>query len=114
MWPALSERLKTPDLKDNKCAQNVSTIITERGKLRSYFHRFKNMDDQTFLCKKSPQTARYLLWRCELLRRQRQVLRNSIMKVSGNWPVTNCNLTKVKGKGHPITGHEGPRGGVEV
>jgi hypothetical protein len=31
-----------------------------------------------------------------------------------------CEITnealyiKVKGKGHPITGHQGPRGGVEV
>jgi hypothetical protein len=23
-------------------------------------------------------------------------------------------LSKVTGKGHPITGHQGPRGGVEV
>jgi hypothetical protein len=26
----------------------------------------------------------------------------------------SCAVYKVKGKGHPITGHEGPRGGVEV
>jgi hypothetical protein len=28
----------------------------------------------------------------ELLRKQRQVLINSIMKVGGNWPITNSDL----------------------
>jgi hypothetical protein len=59
----------------------LSTIVTGHGKLRSYFQTFKIIDDPTCLCKKSPQTADHLLWECELLRKQRQVLRNSIMKV---------------------------------
>jgi hypothetical protein len=58
----------------------------------SYLHRFKITDDPTCLCKKSSQTAYHLLLECELLRRQRQVLRNSIMKVGGNWPITNFDL----------------------
>jgi hypothetical protein len=60
--------------------------------LRSYFHRFKIIDDPTCLCKKSSQTADHLLWEYELLRKQRQVLRNSIMNVGGNWPITNSDL----------------------
>jgi hypothetical protein len=71
---------------------NLSTIVTGHGKLRSNFHRFKIIDDPTCLCKKSPQTADHLLSECELLRKQRQALRNSIMKVGGNWPITNCDL----------------------
>jgi hypothetical protein len=70
----------------------LSTIVSGHGKLRSYFHRFKILDDPTCLCKKSSQTADHLLWECELLRKQRQVLRNSIMKVGGNWPITNFDL----------------------
>jgi hypothetical protein len=31
-------------------------------------------------------------WECELLKNQRQVLRNSIRKVGGSWPTTNCDL----------------------
>jgi hypothetical protein len=50
------------------------------------------MDDPTCLFKKSPQTADHLLWECEVLRKQTQVLRNSIMKVGGNWPITNRDL----------------------
>jgi hypothetical protein len=30
---------------------------------------------------------------CEPLRKQRQVLKNSIMKAGGNWPITNSDLT---------------------
>jgi hypothetical protein len=56
------------------------------------FLRFKIRDDPTCLCKKSPQTTDHLLWECELLRKQRQVLRNSIMKVGRNWPITNFDL----------------------
>jgi hypothetical protein len=50
--------------------------------------------DATCFCKKSPQTAGQLLWECELLRKQRQVLRNSIMKVGGSWPITNYDFNK--------------------
>jgi len=71
---------------------NLSTTVTGHGKLRSYFHRFKINEDLTCLCKMSPQTTDHLLWECELLRKQRQVLRNSITKASGNWPITNSDL----------------------
>jgi len=40
----------------------------------------------------SPQTTDHLLWECEILRKQRQVLRNSIMKAGRNWPITNSDL----------------------
>ena len=74
-----------------KCI-NFSMIITGHGKLRTYFHRFKMIDDPTCLCKMSPQTADHLLWECDLLKKQRQVLRNSITKAGGNWPITNSDL----------------------
>jgi hypothetical protein len=50
------------------------------------------IDDLTYLCKESSQTTEHLLWECELLRNQRQVLRNSIMEVGGNWPITKFDL----------------------
>jgi len=71
---------------------NFSTIITGHGKLRTYFHRFKIIDDPACLCKISPQTIDHLLWKCDLLKMQRQVLRNSITKAGGNWPFTNSDL----------------------
>jgi hypothetical protein len=71
---------------------NLSTIATGHGKLRSYFHGFKIIDDPTCLCKNSPQTADNLLWECELLRKQRQALRNTVMKVGENWAITKFDL----------------------
>jgi hypothetical protein len=50
------------------------------------------MDDSTRLREKSPQTADHLLWECELLRKKSKVLRNGIMKVGGNWLITNFDL----------------------
>jgi hypothetical protein len=70
---------------------NFSTI-TGHGKLRTYFRRFKMSDDPTCLCKMSPQTTDHLLWVCDLLKKQRQVLRTSITKAGGNWPITNSDL----------------------
>ena len=40
----------------------------------------------------SPQTTDNLLWECEPLRKQRQILRKSITKADGNWPITNSDL----------------------
>ena len=71
---------------------NLSTIITGHGKLRSYFHSFKIIGDPTCHCKMSPQTTDHLQLECELLRKQRQVLRNSITKAGGNWPIINSDL----------------------
>jgi len=71
---------------------NLSTTVTGHGKLRSYFHRFKIIEDAMCLGKMSPQTTDHLLWECELLRKQRQVLRNSITKAGGNWPKINSDL----------------------
>jgi hypothetical protein len=58
-------------------------------------HIFNITDDSTCLCKKSNQTTNHLLWECELLRQQRQGLRNSIMKVGGNWPITSFDLANM-------------------
>jgi hypothetical protein len=75
--------------------QILANVIIH-GKLRSYFYGFKIIDDPTCLCKNGPQTADHLLWKCELLRKQRQVLRNNIMKVGGNWPITNFELGSIQ------------------
>jgi len=40
-----------------------------------------------------PQTSDHLLWECELLRKQREVLKNIIKKAGSNWPITNSDLT---------------------
>ena len=87
-FPIVKDRIS----KRLQMCMNFSTIITGQGKLRTYFHRFKMIDDPTCLCKMSPQTTDHLLWECDLLKKQRQVLRNSITKAGGNWPITNSDL----------------------
>ena len=66
-----------------------STIVTGHGTLRSYYHRFKIIGDPKCVCKMGPQTSDHLLWECELLRKQREVLKNRIKKAGGNWPINN-------------------------
>jgi hypothetical protein len=65
------------------------TIVTGHGTLRSYYHRFKIIDDPTRVCKKGPQTSDHLLWECELLRKQREVFKNRIKKTGGNLIITD-------------------------
>jgi len=72
---------------------NLSMMITGHSTLRSYYHRFKITDDPKCICKMGPQTTDHLLWECQLLRKQREVLKNSITKAGGDWPLTNSNLT---------------------
>ena len=78
-----------PYRKRLQMCMNLSTIVTGYGKPRSYFH---TTEDPTCLCKMSPQTTVHLLQECDLLRRQKHVLRNSITKAGGNWPITNSDL----------------------
>jgi hypothetical protein len=42
------------------------------------------------------------------------VLINISLQFSEFMKVVAQNLSDIKGKDHPITGHQGPRGGVEV
>jgi len=82
---------------------NLSTIVTGHGTLRSYYHRLKITDDPKCVGKMGPQTTDHLLWECELLRKQREVLKNRIKTAGGNWPITNSNLANKHTKLKSIT-----------
>jgi len=69
-----------------------STVVTGHGALRSYYHRFKIVDDPTCVCKKGPQTSDHLLWECEMLGKQREFLKNRINKAGGNLHITNSDV----------------------
>jgi len=69
-----------------------STIVTGHGTSRSYYHRFKIVDDPTCVCKMGPQNSDHLLWECELLRKQGDVLKNRIKKAGGNRHITNSDV----------------------
>jgi len=70
----------------------LSTTVTGHGALRSYCRRFKIIDDPTCVCKKGPQTSDHLLWECEILRKQREVLEKRIEKAGGIWPLINSDV----------------------
>jgi hypothetical protein len=98
-WTSTKSEMKSffPIIKDRLSKSlhmgiNLSTILTGHSTLRSYYHRFKIIDDPNCVCKMGPQTSHHLLWECELLRQQREVLKNSITKAGGDWPLTNSDL----------------------
>lgn len=70
----------------------LTTLLTGHGKLREYFHRFKITDNPNCVCNKEVQTVDHLLWRCEQLKTQRQILERDITKVGGKWPISNNEL----------------------
>ena len=53
----------------------LSTLVTGHGTLRSYYHRFKIIDELECVCKMGPQTTDHLIWECEQLRKQRETLK---------------------------------------
>ena len=67
-------------------------VITGHGKLRAYLHRFKIIEDLMCPCEMNPQTTDHLIRECTLLSKQRQSLKNSLMKEGGSWPVSNTEL----------------------
>ena len=88
-FPNIEDRLS----KKLQMCINLSTIVTGHGKLRSYFHRFKIIDDPTCPCKLSVQTVDHLLWECLLLNQQRRTLECSVNSCGGQWPISKSDLT---------------------
>jgi hypothetical protein len=72
-------------------AYNFTTIVIGHGKTRAYLHRFKILENTTFLCNKGNQTVDHLINQCTLLQTQTELLRNNVLK-SGTWPVRKEQL----------------------
>jgi hypothetical protein len=67
---------------------NFTAMVTGHGTIRSYVHRFKIIENATCPCNKGDQTIDHLLNQCTLLQKERDILKNNILK-SGNWPASN-------------------------
>ena len=67
-------------------------MVTGHG-TRAYLHRFKIQEEEECPCKKGDQTIGHLLSHYTLLQRQRELLRNSVIK-HGKWPVSKNELIK--------------------
>jgi hypothetical protein len=70
---------------------NVTTIMSGHGNIRSYLHRLKIIDSPECLCKKDIQTVDHLIFQCEKLKCEREILKNSGLK-AGNWPIRKSEL----------------------
>jgi hypothetical protein len=55
-------------------------MLTGHGKTRAYLHRFKIRDNAHCVCQQGDQTVDHLLYDCNLLQTQREILRKSVTK----------------------------------
>jgi hypothetical protein len=74
--PTVQERLKTKI----SVTHNIAVMVTGHGKTRTYLHRFKLLDNATCVCKQEDQTVDHLLYQCNLLEKQRGILKKNIAK----------------------------------
>jgi hypothetical protein len=72
----------------------VTTIMTGHGNIRSYLHRLKIIASPECPCKHGTQTVEHLIFQRNMLKNEREKLKNSVLRV-GNWPVSKSELTIV-------------------
>jgi hypothetical protein len=66
--------------------------MTGHGNFRSYLHRLKIIGSPECPCNLGIQTVDHLIFQCKRLKKEREILKNSVLKV-GKWPVSKCELT---------------------
>jgi ribonuclease HI len=86
-FPEVKERLS---MKIN-LTQNFTAMVTDHGKTNSYLHRFKIIKAPTCPCGNSDPNIDHLLFNCELLNKERNLLKQSIQKTN-NWPTNKREL----------------------
>jgi hypothetical protein len=70
--------------------QNFTAMVTGHGKTNSYLHGFKIIKTPTRPCVNSDQTVDHLLLDCQLLNKERNLLKQSVQKT--NWPTNKREL----------------------
>jgi len=88
-FPEVAERLK---MKINR-TQNFTTMVTGHGKTKSYLHRFKIIETPTCPCGNGDQTTNHLLFECDLLNKERDILKLSVVKTNV-WPTSKSDLIR--------------------
>ena len=61
----------------------VTTIMTRHGNIRSYLQRLKIIGRPECPCNHGIQTVDHLIFECNMLKNEREALKNSVIK-SGN------------------------------
>ena len=88
-FPSIEQRLK---MKLN-LTPNLTAIITGHGLTRSYLHRFNITDNPTCPCNNEAQTIDHLIYQCPLVEKERNILRNQVIK-AGCWPPNKEDFIK--------------------
>jgi len=61
-------------------------MVSEHGNIKAYLYRFKIKDSPFCSCKRGEQTVDYILFNCELVEQERDILKAAVQR-SENWPV---------------------------
>jgi uncharacterized protein YlxP (DUF503 family) len=65
--------------------------MTGHGNIRFYLHRLKIIGSPECPCNLGIQTVDHLIFQCKRLKKEREILKNSVLKV-GKWPVSKSEL----------------------
>jgi len=88
-FPVVADRL---NMRIN-ITHNFTSMVMGHGSVRSYWHRFKIIDTPTCPCGTKDQTTDHLLYECELLNKERDSLKSSVLKTD-IWPVSKNRLIR--------------------
>jgi len=73
--------------------QNITTMITGHGNIKSYLYRFKIIEALNCPCGNDNQTSEHILLECEILKEERECLIAAVAKTD-NWPINKEMLIK--------------------
>jgi hypothetical protein len=68
-------------------------MVTGHGKTNSYLHRFKIIEAPTCPCGTRDQDTDHLLFECKLLNKERNILKQAILKTN-NWSTSKWDLLR--------------------
>ena len=77
---------------------NFTLMVTGHGNIHSYLHRFRIRGTPTCPCGIQDQRIDHLLFECELLRKERNILKTNILK-TGVLPINKSELIRKHFKG---------------
>ena len=88
-FPLVADRLNTRI----NITHNFTSMVTGHGNIRSYLHQFKITDTTTCPCGTKDQTIDHLLYECELLNKEKDSLKSSVLKTD-IWPISKNRLIR--------------------
>jgi len=81
-FPTVAEKLQTRI----NFTQNLKTIVTGHGNIKSYLHRFRCIDAPDCPCGNRNQTVEYILFECETVEEERERPIAAVAKTD-KWPI---------------------------